>query len=71
MTNLAGVLYWVSLNDFDVKSEEDTFETKMHESIDVFKSLVYAEETADLAVVLFLNKKVHKQTKQAQRPGSY
>jgi hypothetical protein len=63
MQNLNGILYWVSLNDFDAPCEIPTLKTKMHESLSVFRDLVTSDEGGQSCVILFLNKLVRPRSK--------
>lgn len=50
------VIFFVSLEEFNVQSTEDASKTKLHEAFETWKTIINADELQQVGVMLFLNK---------------
>jgi len=50
------IIYFASLDEYNMESTEEIGKTKMEISMEVFKQVVLDDDTADICIILFLNK---------------
>lgn len=55
-TNLNALIYFVALDEYDIKSDDEPGKTKLEESIAIYEETINAGTLANVPIILFLNK---------------